>query len=538
MEAEKFGEWRIGRFLAKDVRGSIYSVQRNHPESTPAILYHFDSISTFVAGFGDRLKDYVAQAQKLSHPNILPVLDGGISDGRAFLVTEGDWDHNLENAIRLGKRYSWVDVLLMAIHLVSALRYLHRRGIVHRDLRPARIFFNPQTQSVQVSHAGIEELFSSDHLTLTDNPLGPAGFISPEQASGKRITKKSDFYSLGCTLYVLLTARTPFAANNIADLIHKHCHALPERPIHLVPDLPAEIDNLVTRLLNKDPNTRPSSGTLLLEELEKIWTILYSQGKVGIRPPNPENFTAATSDKTTPKLLPSVQKSAFTPPPTPKKPLLHRGGVVLLLFLLVLGLLIYGFFGKRSESAETLYSQALPLMQSADPNDWRKAWQDFLEPLSKRYPNQYQQEIAEFKRRYDSYEDFHMTLLASSRQTSPSSEGERLYRRGVRLLQAGEVNNARQTWERLISAYSGVESEKVWVQLAEYSLQRTTSKGPAKQVSRQGIIQVLERLDALKPHNQAEADKILAVLLDLYRDDPDATEAYELLKSTTILPKK
>ncbi len=537
MSVDKFGEWHVGTLLAKDVRGSVYVTYQNQTSSQHAILYQFNSLSTFLAGFDERLKDYVRQAKKIDHPNIVRVLDGGVSQGRAYLVTEGRWEHNLENTLRTGTRLDWVQVLLISMSLVSALRFIHRRGLIHRDLRPCRIFRDPATQEIKVSHAGLEELFSTEAINLTDNTLGPAGFISPEQYAGKKVTKKSDFYSLGCTLYALLTTRTPFAANNIAELMNKHLHALPERPIHLVPDLPDELDNLVTRLLNKDPSTRPSSGTLLLEELEKIWQILQSQGKVGIRPPAAEELLQnnPAPQPATSKILPKVTPSVFTPPPAPPKPLTRRWWIVLPALIIVVGVLIGAFFWKSTPSAETLYGNAQPLMNSADPNDWRTAWKEYLEPLSKSYPEEYAQEIKDFKRKLDCYEDFQKTLTGQARREIQTSEGERLYRRGVRLLEGGETNLARQLWERLVTGYSGVPSEKVWVDLAELSLQKTAAKPQTEHPSTEALNKAFERIETLqKADNHAEADKMIRALKDLYRDDPDAQKALNSLRSKTV----
>src|ERR671912_624269 len=100
-------------------------------------------------------------------------------------------------------------------------------------------------------------------------------------------TKRSDFYSLGCLLYALLTGRPPFTAANLVELIHKHCFVMPERPIHFVPDLPEEVDNQVMKLLAKDPQVRPGSGTLLLADLERVWSSLETRGKLGKRPALP-----------------------------------------------------------------------------------------------------------------------------------------------------------------------------------------------------------------------------------------------------------
>ena len=88
-------------------------------------------------------------------------------------------------------------------------------------------------------------------------------------------------------MYALLTGRPPFTASNLVELIHKHCFVMPERPVHFLPDLPEELDALVMKLLAKDPQVRPGSGTVLLAEVERVWASLEARGKLGKRPALP-----------------------------------------------------------------------------------------------------------------------------------------------------------------------------------------------------------------------------------------------------------
>src|SRR5205085_1231040 len=107
-------------------------------------------------------------------------------------------------------------------------------------------------------------------LTAAGSFVGTAAYLAPEHAGGKPATKRSDFYSLGGVLYCLLSGRPPFAGDNAAELLHKHCYAVPERLQRLVPEVPHDIDALVMQLLEKDPARRPADGMVLLRQLERI----------------------------------------------------------------------------------------------------------------------------------------------------------------------------------------------------------------------------------------------------------------------------
>src|SRR5439155_12636005 len=109
--------------------------------------------------------------------------------------------------------------------------------------------------------------------------IGSAAYIPPETASGKPLTRRSDFYSLGGVLYTLVTGRPPFAAASLVELMHKQCYTLPERPAMLVPDLPAELDDFVCVLLDKNPGRRPATAAAVLDELERIRGKLERKGE-------------------------------------------------------------------------------------------------------------------------------------------------------------------------------------------------------------------------------------------------------------------
>src|ERR1700682_4041859 len=104
----------------------------------------------------------------------------------------------------------------------------------------------------------------------TGGVVGTAEFLSPEQAAGKPVSKRSDLYSLGVVLYTLLTGRTPFEGESALDLLHKHRYAQFDRPQKLVPEIPHELDEAVCQLLEKDPADRPADAQVLQRTLDSI----------------------------------------------------------------------------------------------------------------------------------------------------------------------------------------------------------------------------------------------------------------------------
>ena len=523
MTGEKVADWVIDAEVGRDHKGRTY---RAHAADDPQKLATI-RVLPGTPDVHELFRGRLSVLRKLSHPNLVAFLAGGIVHADPYYVAEYVPGPNYETLLRQGKRPSWQEVLAIALQAVSALRHAHRRGVLHGDLKPANVLVAPDGR-IKLAEAGVARLFGADVPPPGDNPLASAAFISPEQAAGKPATKRSDFYSLGCLLYALLTGRPPFTASNMVELIHKHCFVMPERPIHFVPDLPEEVDNQVMKLLAKDPQVRPGSGTLLLADLERIWSSLEARGKLGKRPtlpadePLPPPAAEETAERPTPAPLVA---------PKPPRPLMSRPIVVVPLFLVCVGLLVAGFLLTRTDP-ERLWEQAQPLMRSEDPADWEKAWTEYLEPLSRDHPDKYAEEIKAFRARIEPQGDLRKAY-AAGKAARYKSEAERFYHEGLRLAQAGDFAGAKRTWERVVTAYAGISGEARWVDAARQAASRIPVQEGALQrpASAAAIRQALERARTLKAADKVkEATEILDALEELYRDDPDAGEIREMIK--------
>ena len=131
-------------------------------------------------------------------------------------------------------------------------------------------FFAPAAGEMKLTDFGIARIFASRHLTATGGVVGTAEFLSPEQAAGKPVTKRSDIYSLGVVLYMLLTGRAPFEGHSFLDLLHKHRYGQFDRPQRIVPDLPYEMDEIVCEILEKEPDKRPADCLVLARKIDSI----------------------------------------------------------------------------------------------------------------------------------------------------------------------------------------------------------------------------------------------------------------------------
>jgi hypothetical protein len=339
-------------------------------------------------------------------------------------------------------------------------------------------------------------------------------------------------------LYTLLTGRPPFPGENVAELIHKHCYAIPDRPQMLVPDLPHDLDGLVMQLLEKDPARRPPDGFVLLKQLERVRAKLDRKQAAAPEPPTAHGQFLTLKPRGT---LSSTQAEGALPtgegPATIASRMmrttleeLNRGGPVqralnhplalVLMFAACVSLIGWGLTRKRP-TAEELYAAAVPLMQSDQPADWRRAWAEYLEPLTDRFPDDpHRTEIAAFQRKLKDADRLDKAFKQADAE-GPRSEAERFYRQGLQAVQNGDAVGAGRVWTAVVRSFAGVETERRWVDLAERGLARLGEPAAVDRFAsaRTALARARELRDAGKRN---EAARIWEALEALYRDDPAA----------------
>jgi len=522
MIGERLGQWIIEAELAPDELGHTF--RAIGPDSTMALLRWFTHPRTKTPEFLDPFPAHVNLFRKLRHPNIVRILEGGLHAGNAYLVQEWIEFSNLESQLRRGERPAWTEVLTIALQIVPALRHAHRRGVLHRDLKPAHLIKATDGHHL-LADFGLSKFLGDALLANPEQPLGSTAFYPPEVAAGKPHSKRSDFYSLGCLLYTLIVGRPPFSGNTIVELTHKHCYLLAERPIHFVSDMPEELDRLIMKLMAKEPGQRPGSGTALIQEFEGIWSALERRGLLPKRP-----VPASLSEESDEPAEDEDWPEPKLPEPIPRlaKPWLSRWYVVVPPLLGCVFLLFWAFFW-RGLGGDEMMARARPLMESENPADWDAAWRDYLEPLSRKYPSKYADEVKEARRRIDQQGELRRALIVG-KNVRYRSEAERFYNEGVRLAQAGASLSARLVWQNVIQVYDTSEADKPWVALAREGIERLNSRSDTGSLATRAA-PVIDEIHALREKGRVqEADRRARALEFLYRDDPEIETLRNILK--------
>lgn len=242
-------------YRAKDrLLGRIVAVKVLHPQ------YAAD------ADFRDRFQREAQSAASLSHPNVVQIYDVGAHDSTHFIVMEYVQGRNLKEILRESGRLPIPTAVYIAQQVCRALAAAHRKGIIHRDVKPHNILVTDENH-VKVTDFGIARAASAVTVTQTGTILGSVHYVSPEQARGRPVTAASDIYSLGVLCYEMLTGRVPFQGESALTVAMKH---IDEEPVPLrrwVPEIPPDLEAVVLRALRKNPRHRYADGDAMLAAL-------------------------------------------------------------------------------------------------------------------------------------------------------------------------------------------------------------------------------------------------------------------------------
>jgi beta-lactam-binding protein with PASTA domain/predicted Ser/Thr protein kinase len=218
--------------------------------------------------FVERFRREATHAAGLSHPNIVSIFDRGETNGSYFIVMEYVEGKTLKELIRTRGRCPVAVAIAYTRQILSALRYAHRNGVIHRDIKPHNVIVDPEGQ-LKVTDFGIARAGASQ-MTEEGAIIGTAQYLSPEQARGAPVDQTSDLYSCGVVLYELLTAEVPFTGETPVEIAMKHLSEVPRPPSELRPDIPRDLDLVVLRALAKEPADRYQSAAAMDADLEAV----------------------------------------------------------------------------------------------------------------------------------------------------------------------------------------------------------------------------------------------------------------------------
>ncbi len=233
--------------------------------------------------FVERFRREAKNAAALSHPNIVSIYDRGEAEGTYYIAMEYLDGRSLKELILSRGDPPIAVVVEYTRQILDALRFAHRHGIVHRDIKPHNVLVDGEGR-VKVTDFGIARAGASQ-MTEAGSIVGTAQYLSPEQARGGDVDQRSDLYSLGVLMYELLTGEVPFSGDTPVEIAMKHLSRTPEPPSTIRPDVPRELDMVVMRSLAKDPDDRYQNAEEMAADLDRV-----ARG-VGVAPETEETAT-------------------------------------------------------------------------------------------------------------------------------------------------------------------------------------------------------------------------------------------------------
>jgi serine/threonine-protein kinase len=313
LRQDTLGEYEI---LAELGRGGMATVYLAHDIPLDRkVAIKVMSAALMDEGLAERFRREARTAAALNHPHIIPVYAVRERSGLLYFVMKYIGGQSLDPIVKSGTRISIPMAHIILAQAASALGYAHRRGVIHRDVKPANIMLDDEGWVVMTDF-GIAKVATATGLTMTGVTVGTPAYMSPEQCAGKEVNGASDQYSLGVLAYELITGQKPFTATTAMAMMYSHFNDTPAPLSTLRPDCPPELEQKVMRMLAKAPEDRWPS----IEEIFGAPSLAHDdptrQALVTLAMSNPNVAVGRISTPTSP--IPPARRSPSATVPMPQ----------------------------------------------------------------------------------------------------------------------------------------------------------------------------------------------------------------------------
>ena len=259
------GRYAVRRFLGEGGRKRVYLAHDEKLDRDVAVAI-IKTEGLDAQGLARVHREAQAMAKLGDHPNIVTIHDVGDDNGQPYIVSQ----YMAGGAVdALDLPLSAARAIDIARDVCAGLAHAHKHGVVHRDLKPGNVWLSADG-AAKIGDFGLAVALEQSRLTMHGMLVGTVAYMPPEQALGSETTERADLYSLGCMLYEMITGRPPFVSDNPSAVISQHINTPPVAPSWHADSCPQDLEDLILRLLEKDPSERPASAADVLAILARI----------------------------------------------------------------------------------------------------------------------------------------------------------------------------------------------------------------------------------------------------------------------------
>lgn len=271
VERPLLGRYELERELGRGAMGTVYlgrdpRIGRTVAIKTLALSEEFESAD--LKEVHRRFFREAETAGRLDHPNIVTVYDAGEEHDLAYIAMDYIEGDSLDKHIQGETLLPIEEVFSIGVQIAEALAYAHEKNVVHRDIKPGNMIYNPDTGIVKVTDFGIAHL-TDNSKTRTGTVLGSPYYMSPEQIAGEKVNGKADQFSLAVSLYQLFSGELPFDGDSLANLMYKITNDKPVSVRKIREDLPACLTRILNKAMEKDPRKRYTDDDAMAEALQR-----------------------------------------------------------------------------------------------------------------------------------------------------------------------------------------------------------------------------------------------------------------------------
>ncbi len=542
MHPERVGPYLIEKKIGAGGMGNVY-LGRHETTGQEAAIKVLPASLAREEGFILRFNREIEALQKLTHPNIVAFYGSGVDGETYYYAMEYVDGETLTQRIRREKRIPWRDTVEFAIETCGALKAAHDAGVIHRDLKPSNLLIDAAGR-VKLTDFGVAQVFATSKLTVTGGVIGTAEYMSPEQSQGQRATKRSDLYSLGAVMYVMLTGRPPFTGNTTLEIIHKQRFGRFDRPKLYVPEIPSWLDDLVAQLLEKEPDKRPPDAYVLSRRLQEILakvelshkeehdTVLQSPLTIDEATPSAALADPAVGATLMRDLVRGEIERQQTP--TAVQAALNNTWVLLALLAALIGGVVW--WSQRSAlTPDEKFAAGVELMQQEPGEAWQMARQKYFQPLLADDAAQWSDRVQPYLDQIEAHE------LESSR-TPPRRRGKL---KALRSEPERLLEQVRADWERgdfaaadrkltALSAVLADDPDAKAVRSVVESWQKSLDDLQRDLPDRRAfVVEALNRAKMLRETDPSAARAIVDGLAELYGSDRAVADLLEVVTKNT-----